>query len=202
MLLPALHYGARVISHRFAKFDAAAAFDLISRHGVTNVFLPPTALKMLRTEKEPRQRWDLVLTSVASGGESLGSELLAWRKEALGVTINEFYGQGMQYGRFVLRCLVSARPGAIGRAAPGHDVQIVDDAGSLLPIDTIGNIAVHSPDPVMFLGYGTTRRRSRALCSRLSPDRRSGTYGRRRINPLRRTKRRRHHECWLESDPG
>ncbi len=33
------------------------------------------------------------LRSVASGGEPLGAEMLAWGREAFGLTINEFYGQ-------------------------------------------------------------------------------------------------------------
>ncbi|WP_250474069.1 acyl-CoA synthetase [Caballeronia sp. GAFFF1] len=154
VLLPALHHGATVVSHRFDKFSASAAFDLMSRHGVTHVFLPPTALKMLRTEKTPRERWNLRLRSVASGGESLGTELLTWGREALGITINEFYGQ-TECNMVVSSCgnWFPARPGAIGRAAPGHDVRVVNDRGVVQPVDEIGNIAIRAPDPVMFLGY-------------------------------------------------
>ncbi|WP_250866729.1 acyl-CoA synthetase [Caballeronia sp. INSB1] len=154
VLLPALHHGVPVVSHRFTKFDAPAAFDLLCRHGVTNVFFPPTALKMLRVEKSPRQRWPLKLRSVASGGESLGIELLAWGRDALGVTINEFYGQ-TECNMVVSSCApwFAACPGSIGRPAPGHDVQIVSDEGTALQTGEIGNIAIRSPDPVMFLGY-------------------------------------------------
>jgi len=38
------------------------------------------------------EQWRLSLRAVASGGESLGEELIAWGRTALGVTINEFYG--------------------------------------------------------------------------------------------------------------
>ncbi|MDR5857654.1 acyl-CoA synthetase [Caballeronia sp. LZ062] len=154
VLLPALHHGATVVSHRFDKFNARAAFDLMSRHGVTHVFLPPTALKMLRSEKAPREQWNLRLRSVASGGESLGTELLTWGKEALGITINEFYGQ-TECNMVVSSCgnWFPARPGAIGRAAPGHDVRVVNDHGIVQAVDDIGNIAIKAPDPVMFLGY-------------------------------------------------
>jgi acetyl-CoA synthetase len=143
-----------VVSHRFDKFNARAAFDLMSRHRVTHVFLPPTALKMLRSEKAPREQWDLRLRSVASGGESLGTELLTWGKEALGITINEFYGQ-TECNMVVSSCgnWFPARPGAIGRAAPGHDVRVVNDHGIVQVVDQIGNIAIKAPDPVMFLGY-------------------------------------------------
>src|SRR3546814_17005616 len=75
VLLPAWHHGVPVLARRFAKFDPAVAYDLIARHGVTHTFLPPTALKMLRTVENPQARWPLKLVSVASGGESLGLEI-------------------------------------------------------------------------------------------------------------------------------
>lgn len=154
VLLPALHHGVPVVAHRFAKFDASEAFQLMDRHGVTNVFLPPTALKMLRTQKMPRSRWNLKLRSIASGGESLGAEMLAWGREVLGVSINEFYGQ-TECNMIVSSCAAwfESRPGAIGKGVPGHEVAIVDLDGALLPMGQSGQIAVRSPDPVMFLSY-------------------------------------------------
>lgn len=153
VLLPAWHHGVTVLARRFEKFDGEAAFDLMARHAVTHTFLPPTALKMMRTVAHPK-RWELSLRAVASGGESLGEELIAWGRTALGVTINEFYGQ-TECNVVLSSCasLFPPRIGAIGKAAPGHDVVIVDDDGVPLPLDTIGNIAIPSPDPVMFLGY-------------------------------------------------
>src|SRR5579862_681086 len=48
VLMPAWHHGLPVVSHRFAKFDPEAAFELIGDLGVRNAFLPPTALKLMR----------------------------------------------------------------------------------------------------------------------------------------------------------
>ncbi|MDP9995705.1 acetyl-CoA synthetase [Variovorax boronicumulans] len=154
VLLPALHHGVPVVARRFAKFDAADAFDLMARHRVTNVFLPPTALKMLRAVSSPRSRWDLQLRSIASGGESLGTEMLAWGREELGISINEFYGQ-TECNMIVSSCTAwfASRPGAIGKPVPGHEVAIVDRTGTPLPTGYHGQIAVRFPDPVMFLEY-------------------------------------------------
>jgi len=93
VLLPSLYFGVPVLAHRARKFDPEEAFSLMGRHGVRNLFLPPTALKMMRPIPSPRQRFGLDLRSVASGGEALGEDILAWSREALGVTVNEFYGQ-------------------------------------------------------------------------------------------------------------
>jgi acetyl-CoA synthetase len=154
VLMPAWHHGLPVVSHRFAKFDPEAAFQLIDDLGVRNAFLPPTALKMMRSVPNPRSRWRLDMRSIASGGESLGRELLDWGRRTFGLTINEFYGQ-TECNMVVSSCgrIMRARPGRMGRAVPGHRVAIVDAAGCVVPAGVAGNIAVERPDPVMFLGY-------------------------------------------------
>lgn len=154
VLLPALHHGVPVLAHRFPKFDAAAALQLIQDCGVRNAFLPPTALKLLREESRLRERWNISLRSVASGGESLGAELLRWGETELGVKINEFYGQ-TECNMIVSSCgsWFDPKPGAIGKPVLGHEVAVVDGEGNRLPAGREGNIAVLKPDPVMFLGY-------------------------------------------------
>ena len=152
VLLPAWHHGVPVVAHRPRKFDPGEALDLIARYQIRNVFMPPTALKLLRASgaANPAAR----LRSLASGGESLGEDLIDWGRGALGLTINEFYGQtecNLMVGNG--KGLPPVRPGFTGHAFPGHTVAIVDDEGRELPADTPGNIAFRSPDPVMFLGY-------------------------------------------------
>jgi acetyl-CoA synthetase len=41
----------------------------------------------------------------------------------------------------------------MGKAVPGHRVELADDNGHLLPSGTSGTIAIKRPDPVMFLEY-------------------------------------------------
>ncbi|MFA7430905.1 MAG: acyl-CoA synthetase, partial [Rhodospirillaceae bacterium] len=151
VLLPALHHGVPVLAHRARKFDPAEAFALMNRHGVRNVFMPPTALKLMRqVPNPPRTR----LRSIGSGGETLGAELLDWGRATFGLTINEFYGQ-TECNLVVGNCarLMEVRPGAMGRAIPGHDVAVIDETGQKLPPGQVGRLAVRHPDPVMFLGY-------------------------------------------------
>ncbi|WP_299374692.1 acyl-CoA synthetase [uncultured Kiloniella sp.] len=154
VLLPALHHGVTVVARRFEKFTAEAAFDLLAEQGIRNAFIPPTALKMMRSVSDPEIRWDLNMRSIASGGESLGTELLEWGQKTFGLTINEFYGQ-TECNMIVSSCakIMDARPGVMGRAVPGHNLAIVNDEGEILQQGTLGNIAVKSPDPVMFLKY-------------------------------------------------
>ncbi|MBB3265696.1 acetyl-CoA synthetase [Azospirillum sp. OGB3] len=154
VLMPAWHHGVTVVSHRFEKFDAEEAFRLIADFQVRNAFLPPTALKMMRAVKDPQTRWNYSMRSVASGGETLGAELLDWGRQTFGLTINEFYGQ-TECNMIVSSCatVMPPKPGVMGRPAPGHDVAVIDGDGKRLPPGEIGLIAVRRPDPVMFLQY-------------------------------------------------
>ncbi|WFU31503.1 AMP-binding protein [Bradyrhizobium brasilense] len=154
VLMPALHHGIPVVACRFAKFTAEAAFELIKTCRIRNVFLPPTALKMMKL-LPAADTPGLRLRSVASGGEPLGAELIEWGRATLGVTINEFYGQ-TECNMVVSSCaaLEPPLPGRIGRPVPGHVVDVIDAAtGIRQPDETEGAVAVLSPDPVMFIGY-------------------------------------------------
>jgi acetyl-CoA synthetase len=154
VLLPSLYFGVPVLAHRARKFDPEEAFALIGRHRVRNAFLPPTALKMMRTVRAPRERFGIDLRSVASGGEALGEDILVWSKEALGVAVNEFYGQ-TEANLLVGNCasLYPVRAGSMGQPIPGHRVAVVSEAGEPLPAGETGIIAAERPDPVMFLSY-------------------------------------------------
>ena len=81
-----------------------------------NAFIPPTALRMLRAVPNPRGRHDIALRSVGSGGEALGAETFEWGKAALGVTINEFYGQ-TECNLVVGSCAVDRRRRGRARSA-------------------------------------------------------------------------------------
>jgi acetyl-CoA synthetase len=153
VLLPSLFHGVPVVAFRFPKFDPEKAFALLARHQVRNTFMPPTALKMMRQMPVARAAVG-TLRTIASGGERLGDELHEWGKQTFGVTINEFYGQteaNLLVGNSAV--LMPTRPGSMGRAIPGHRVEVLDEEGRIVPAGQLGTIAVEAPDPVMFLGY-------------------------------------------------
>jgi acetyl-CoA synthetase len=152
VLLPSWFHGVPVVACRMAKYDPERAYDLMSRLGVRNVFLPPTAAKLMRQAPAPKIRPQL--RSVASGGETLGAELLDWGRATFNLTINEFYGQtecNLVVGND--SALFAVKPGSMGRSIPGHQVAVIDGSGQPLPAGEMGTIAIRRPDPVMFLGY-------------------------------------------------
>jgi acetyl-CoA synthetase len=151
-LFPAWYHGVPVVGHRAKKFEPQAAMQLMADHRVRNVFLPPTALKLMR--QTGVKHAGVKLRSMASGGESLGAELLDWVRATFGIDAHEIYGQtecNLVVGTNAK--LFPIRPGSMGRATPGFDVRIVDERGEELPKGERGIIGVRQPNPCTMIEY-------------------------------------------------
>ena len=159
-LLPTFYYGYPILGYR-GRFDPEKAFYLMQKYAVTNTFLFPTALKMMmKSIAAPRDKYDLALRSIMSAGEALGETVFAWCRDALGVTVNEMFGQTeINYIVGNSQGLWPAKPGSMGRPYPGHRVAVIDDDGNVMPAGEIGDVALNrywregEADAVFFLGY-------------------------------------------------
>ena len=178
-LLPTLYFGRRIVAYQ-GRFSPDMAFSLMQGQRVTHTFLFPTALKaMMKAVPEPRRHYRLKLRAVMSAGEAVGDAVFDWCRDALGVPVNEMFGQ-TEINYVVGNCASyvdaqgrrhpawPARAGSMGRAYPGHRVAVIDDAGRECPCGTPGDVAVHrldvhgQPDPVFFLGYWGNEAATRA----------------------------------------
>jgi acetyl-CoA synthetase len=159
-LMPTMYHGRVIVGYR-GRFDAERAFHLLAKYGVRNAFLFPTALKMMmKAVPRPRERFDLRLRTLMSGGEALSPAVFHWCRDELGVTANEIFGQTeMNYIVGNSRTVWPVKPGSMGRPYPGHRIAVIDDEGRELPAGAVGDVAVNrtwidgTPDPVFFLGY-------------------------------------------------
>ncbi|SLN33851.1 Acetyl-coenzyme A synthetase [Falsiruegeria litorea R37] len=148
VLMPGLALGIPVVAARLDKFTPEACAGIVARGDVRNVFFPPTALRMLKAAGQGLDG----LRSVASGGEPLGAEMLAWGERSFGLTINEFYGQ-TECNMTVSSCGVDfpVLPGCIGKPVPGHEVAVIDEDGK--PTNEEGDVAVRRGSASMLLEY-------------------------------------------------
>ncbi len=154
-LFPSLHHGVPVLAYRPRKFDPEKAFFMMAKYRVRNLMVVPTVLRMMMSVlKNPRDRYRIDLRSLTAGGETLGQKLYQWCRAQFGVELNEQYGQ-TECDLVVGFCsqVMPVVPGSIGKAVPGHVVEIIDEAGNPVENGTIGEIAVKKPDPVMFMEY-------------------------------------------------
>ncbi len=178
-LLPTLYFGRPIVGAA-GRFAPEKAFELMQRHRVTHSFLFPTALKaMMKAVPQPATRFALQLRAVMSAGESVGDAVFNWCRDALGVGLNEMFGQ-TEINYIVGNCAHlfdaqgratpgwPARAGSMGRAYPGHRVSLIDEAGNEVVPGQPGEVAVHRrdvhghPDPVFYLGYWKNDEATRA----------------------------------------
>ena len=155
ILLPGLHFGVPVVARKFEKFDPEAALRLMADLKVRNTFIPPTALRMLRTVGNPRGRFDLDLRTVASGRRGArGRDLRlgAARRSGSPSTSSTARPSATSCSPPARRS-ASRSPAASGRPVPGHDGRGDPRDGTVCGPGELGQIAVRRPDPVMFLGY-------------------------------------------------
>jgi len=158
-LLPSWNFGQPILGYR-GRFDPDKAFWLMEKYGIRNAFLFPTALKMMmKAVPQPREKYDLALRSIMSAGETVGEAVCGWAQEALGVTVNEMYGQ-TEINYIVGNCAAVMPPkaGAMGRGYPGHQVDVLDDEGNPVAPGEMGEVCVRRScngemDPVFMLGY-------------------------------------------------
>jgi acetyl-CoA synthetase len=151
-LFAAWYHAVPIVGHRARKFEPQAAMQMMADYGIRNVFLPPTALKLMR---QAGVRHDGVkLRSIFTGGESLGGELLGWVRATFGIDAHEVFGQtecNLVIGSNSR--LFPIRPGSMGKATPGFDVRIVNEKGRELPRGSRGIIGVRQPNPCTMLEY-------------------------------------------------
>ena len=177
-LFPTLHHGVPILAFRAKKFDPEEAFSLMARYGVRNLMTVPTVLRiMMNAVPHPLEKFDVALRSVTAGGETLGEELYEWSQRELKIKLNEQYGQ-TECDLVIGFCseVMDVVQGAIGKAVPGHRVEILDEEGAYAKPGELGEISVLHPDPVMFLEYWkkpeATREKFRGQWMR------TGDYGR------------------------
>jgi len=82
VVFPPWHYGQTVVCHKTGRFDPTETYRVFEDCGVTNAFIPPTALRMMRDAERPDE-FDLSLDVVVAGGEALTPELREWFDDIL-----------------------------------------------------------------------------------------------------------------------
>ncbi len=153
-LLPTWYYGKPILGYEGRKFDPIKALSLMQHYRITCGFFPPTALKMLRSVENIQRDYRLSIRAMMSAGESVGEELIHWGREALGIDINEMCGQ-TEHNYLMGNCsaIMPLKPGSMGKAYPGHRVEVMGGSGEILTDGEMGELVAHKEDAVHFLGY-------------------------------------------------
>ena len=151
-LLGTLLAGASLVLHEQA--DAEATLDDVARHGATVHYGIPTLFvsELARLEAHPRNLSTLRVAVVA--GAPVGDELIRRLEARLGVTVTTAYSLTETASTV---CASRAedpsekRRSTVGRPVAGTTVRVLESDGSVLPVESVGEIAVRGPG--VMLGY-------------------------------------------------
>ncbi len=156
-LLAIWPYGIPVLAYKSkARFDPDVTYRLLEKYGATVGLYPPTALKVLREVRNPREKYPkLRLRCIVSGAEPVSPELGRWVDEELRVEFNQGFGQ-TEANYFIGTCsaLEKIKLEPLGKAYPGHVVTIVDpDSGQRVKNGQMGDIAIRRDSPAVMKEY-------------------------------------------------
>ena len=139
--------GATLFIHHTSGFNPRQTLELLEKYPVTTFCGAPTIYRMLVLEDLSRYRFT-TLRHCTGAGEPLNPEIIETWKNATGLTIRDGYGQTES----VILCAsfpcIEPRPGSMGKPAPGIDLQVIDDAGTIVEANKEGDIAMRiRPQP-------------------------------------------------------
>ncbi len=135
--------------------DPGSFWRVIEEYNVEILFTAPTAFRAIRKEDpngEYIKKHDLSsLKSLFFAGERCDSNTLDWAGEQLGVPVIDHWWQTETGWAIASNCLgieaFPIKPGSPTKAAPGYDVQVLDEEGKQVTNGDIGAIAIKLPLP-------------------------------------------------------
>jgi len=150
-------------------FDAVRWYRILAAEGVSVWYTAPTAIRMMmRLGAEAARRYDTSrLRFLASVGEPLAAEAVAWGSRAFGLPFHDNWWQTETGGIMIANYpSQEIRPGSMGRPLPGIEAAVVERtaAGAVreLPTGEQGEIALRPGWPSMFRDYVGDPERYRA----------------------------------------
>ena len=81
LLGPWRHGAVQLVFQREGGFDPERQLDVLSRHGATNVFTTPTAMRSMMGIADAGKRFPQKFRIVCSAGEPLNPEAIRWFRE-------------------------------------------------------------------------------------------------------------------------
>jgi propionyl-CoA synthetase len=135
--------------------DAGVFWRVLSEHNVSVMFTAPTAFRAIKREDpEGKLIKDYDLSNFRTlflAGERTDPDTLHWAEDNLKVPVIDHWWQTETGWSIGTNCIgiemLPVKAGSPTRAAPGYDVQILDNDGTELPRGEMGAICVKLPLP-------------------------------------------------------
>jgi long-chain acyl-CoA synthetase len=145
-LLLALYVGRRVVI--VSKFRADLVVRLLQEHGIDNLTINPTMIRIL-LEDVPEGSTLGAVRYVSSGTAPLPPALRERFEERFGVPVLQAYGQTEAFGGIAVESVHDVlagnrRPASVGKPLPGVEVRLMGRNGHAVPTGEEGEIQVRS----------------------------------------------------------
>ena len=132
-----------VFVYDFDRFDENDVLPMFAKYNITTFCAPPTMLRMLI--RADLSKFDLSsIHHMTTAGEALNPEVFNKFKEATGLEIMEGFGQTETTLAIANLFGTTPKIGAMGKANPQYDVDVVDADGNSLPAGEVGEIVIRT----------------------------------------------------------
>ena len=132
-----------VFVYDFDKFDENDILPMFAQYNITTFCAPPTMLRMLI--RGDLSKFDLSsIHHMTTAGEALNPEVFNQFKAATGLEIMEGFGQTETTLAIANLYGTTPKIGAMGKANPQYDVDVVDSDGNSVPAGEVGEIVIHT----------------------------------------------------------
>ncbi|HEY8463378.1 MAG TPA: AMP-binding protein [Bacillota bacterium] len=140
------HMGAALLIHKaVGKFNPERTLQILADYGATTLCAAPTAYRLF--VQQDLQKYDLSnLRHCVAAGEPLNPEVIAIWERYTGLKIHDGYGQTETVLTIATFPGLPVKPGSMGRPTPGFRVEVIDEAGKILPANKEGDIAIWVKD--------------------------------------------------------
>ena len=136
-----------VFVYDFDRFDENDLLPMFAEYNITTFCAPPTMLRMLI--RGDLSKYDLSsIHHMTTAGEALNPEVFNKFKEATGLEIMEGFGQTETTLAIANLNGTTPKIGAMGKANPQYDVDVVDADGNSVPAGEVGEIVIHTDKEV------------------------------------------------------
>lgn len=122
-----LHLGIGTTTY-CGEFDPDAFVEALQEYEITNVFAPPTALRMTADADLDLKPEAFDLRLIATAGEPLDSNTVEWARNAFGVNVLDHYGfteGGMVVANYPFNDW-EVKAGSMGKPTPGWDIEVLE----------------------------------------------------------------------------
>lgn len=134
------------------KFTPDGLFETVQNHKVTILSALPTAYRKMLEVPDAEKKYNLsTLRVLTGGGESLTAKTYNEWKAKFGQEIYEGLGTSEMMYVFVSSVVTrKVKPGAIGTAVPGYEIQVITEEGKVAKPGELGRLYARGPTGTLY----------------------------------------------------